>query len=76
MQLKVFISSRMNELEKERAAVEKAIFELWTHETLPFTIWRWERAKEIPSGKHPGEVQSKGVRDSDVYVLILGAPPL
>jgi len=73
MQLKVFISSRMNELEKERAAVGEAVSELWTHENLPFTIWGWEDAKEIPSGKHPDEVQSKGVKDSDIYVLILGS---
>jgi transposase-like protein len=73
MQLKVFISSRLEELEEERAAVEEAVSELWTHEKLPFTIWRWESAKEIPSGKHPDKVQSEGVRDSDIYVLILGS---
>ena len=70
MQQKVFISSRMKELSEERATVEEAVSELWTHENLPFTIWRWEDAKEIPSGKHPDKVQSKGVRDSDIYVLI------
>ncbi|MCK4733017.1 MAG: DUF4062 domain-containing protein, partial [Methanophagales archaeon] len=63
----------MKELSEERAAVEEAVSELWTHENLPFTIWRWEEAKEIPSGKHPDVVQSKGVRDSDIYVLILGS---
>jgi len=41
MQLKVFKSSRLEELEEERAAVEKAVSELWTHENLPFTIWGW-----------------------------------
>ena len=69
----VFISSRSVELEKERDAVEYAIYELWNNEDLPFAVWRWESAKEIPSGKHPDEVQSKGVRDSDIYVLILGS---
>ena len=73
MQLKVFISSRLQELEGERTAVEKAVSELWIHENLPFTVWRWESAKDIPSGKHPDKVQSKGVRDSDIYVLILGS---
>jgi hypothetical protein len=73
MQQKVFISSRMKELSEERKTVEEAVSELWTHESLPFTIWVWEDAKEIPSGKHPDEVQSKGVRDSDIYVLILGS---
>ncbi len=73
MQLKVFISSRLEELEGERAAVEKAVSELWTHENLPFTVWGWESAKEIPSGKHPDIIQSEGVRDSDIYVLILGS---
>ncbi|MGB7002650.1 MAG: DUF4062 domain-containing protein [Halobacteriota archaeon] len=73
MQQKVFISSRMKELSEERAAVGEAVSELGTHEKLLFTIWGWEDAKEIPSGKHPDEVQSKGVRDSDIYVLILGS---
>ncbi len=73
MQLKVFISSIMKELKEERATVEEAVSELWRHENLPFTIWGWESAKEIPSGKHPDEVQSKGVKDSDIYVLILGS---
>ncbi len=66
----VFISSRLTELEEERAAVEEAVFELWNNENLPFMIWRWESAKEIPSGKHPDIVQSEGVKDSDIYVLI------
>ncbi len=73
MQLKVSISSRMEELSEERAAVGEAVSELWKHENLPFTIWRWESAKEIPSGKHPDKVQSKGVRDSNIYVLILAS---
>jgi len=73
MQLKVFISSRLAELEEERAAVEGAISELWTHENLPFTVWSWESAKAIPTGRPPHEVQSDGVRDSDIYVLILGS---
>jgi hypothetical protein len=73
MQPKVFISSRLKELEVERAAVEEAVSELWNNENLPFTIWRWESAKEIPSGKHPDKVQSEGVKDSDIYVLIMGS---
>ncbi len=72
MQPKVFISSKLQELKEEREIVEKAVFELWNNEGLPFKCWRWEEcAKDIPSGKHPNEVQSEGVRDSDVYVLIL-----
>jgi len=73
MQLKVFISSRLEELEEERAAVEEAVSELWNNENLPFTIWGWESAKEIPTGRHPDKVQFEGVRDSDIYVLILGS---
>ena len=71
MQLMVFISSRLVEEEEERKAVEEAVSELWTHEKLPFTFWSWESAKEIPSGKPPDEVQSEGVRNSDIHVLIL-----
>jgi len=73
MQLKVFISSRLEELEEERAAVEEAVSELWNNENLPFTILGWESAKEIPTGRHPDKVQFEGVRDSDIYVLILGS---
>jgi len=74
MQPKIFISSKLQELKEERDIVEKAVFELWNNEGLPFKCWRWEeRAKDIPTGKHPDEVQSEGVRDSDVYVLILGS---
>ncbi|NMX21667.1 hypothetical protein C5S30_04380 [ANME-1 cluster archaeon GoMg4] len=72
MQPKVFISSRLEELEEERKAIEEAVSELRNHERLPFTIWSWEHAKEIPSGKHPDTVQSEGVHDSDIYILILG----
>ena len=73
MQLKVFTSSRLKELGEERAAVEEAVSELWNNEKLPFTIWRWETAKELPTGKHPDKLQSKGVRNGDIYVLILGS---
>lgn len=74
MQPKVFISSKLQELKEEREIVEKAVFELWNNERLPFTSWRWEeRAKDIPSGKHPDEVQSEKLRDSDIYVLILSS---
>ena len=73
MQLNVFISSRLEELEEERKTIEKAVSELWNNENLPFTVWKWESAKEIPTGKHPDKLQSEGVRDSDIYVLILGS---
>lgn len=71
MRPKIFISSRLQE--EGRETLEKAVSELWNNENLPFIIWTWESAKEIPSGKHPDEVQSEGVRDSDIYVLILGS---
>jgi hypothetical protein len=35
---KVFVSSRMKELSEERATVEEAVSELWTHENLPFVL--------------------------------------
>lgn len=70
MQQKVFISSRMKELSQERATVEEAVSELWTHENLPFTIWGWGDAKEIPSEKLLDKEQSEGAKDSDIYVLI------
>jgi hypothetical protein len=73
MQLNVFISSRLEELEEERKTIEKAVSELWNNENLPFTVWKWESAKEIPTGKHPDKLQSEGVRDSDIYILILGS---
>lgn len=74
MQPRVFISSKLQELKEEREIVEKAVFELWNNEEMPFKCWRWEeRAKDIPSGKHPDEVQSERVKDSNVYVLILGS---
>ena len=73
MQPKIFISSRLQGLEEEREVVKEAVSELWNNENLPFRVWSWESAKEIPSGKDPGEVQSEGVRDSDIYVLILGS---
>lgn len=69
----VFISYRIEELKKESNAVESAVFELYNKEGLPFTTWRWETAKDIPSGKLPDEVQSENLKRSDVYLLILGA---
>ena len=73
MEQVVFISSRMEEMETERKAVKKAVFELWKHESLPFKYWNWEDAKEIPSGKDSDEVQTEGIIKSDIYVLILGS---
>ena len=73
MPLMVFISSRLDELKEERNKVQVGISELWNHEDIPFKVWDWENAKEIPSGKNPDKVQSEGVRDSDIYVLILGS---
>lgn len=71
--LLVFISSRIEELKEERNKVEEGISELRNHEDIPFTFWRSEKAKEIPSGKNPDKIQSERVRDSDIYVLILGS---
>ena len=73
MPLMVFISRKIEELEEERNKVEEGISELWNHENIPFKVWDWKNAKEIPSGKNPDKVQSEGVRDSDIYVLILGS---
>lgn len=73
MPLMVFISSRLDELKEERNKVRVGISELWSHEDIPFKVWDWENAKEIPSGKNPDRIQSEGVRDSDIYVLILGS---
>lgn len=73
MPLMVFISRRLDELKEERNKVQEGISELWNHEDIPFKVWDWENAKEIPSGKKPDRIQSKGVRDSDIYVLILGS---
>ena len=69
----VFISSRLDELEDERQKVEDGINELWNQENMPFKVWDWKKAKEIPSGKNADEIQSEGVRNSDIYVLILGS---
>jgi len=73
VQPKIFISSRLQGLEEEREVVKEAVSELWNNENLPFRVWSWESAKEIPSGKHPDEVQSKGVRESNIYILIIGS---
>ncbi len=69
----VFISSRIDELKEEREKVKEGIHELWNQEDIPFKDWDWEEAKEIPSGKSPDKVQSEGVKDSDIYLLILGS---
>lgn len=72
MPLMVFKSSRLDELE-ERNKVQVGISELWNHEDIPFKVWDWENAKEIPSGKSPDRIQSEGIGNSDIYVLILGS---
>ena len=69
----VFISSRLYELKEERKKVDDGINELWNQENIPFKVWGWEKAKELPSGKNPDEIQSEGVRNSDIYVLILSS---
>ena len=70
---RVFISSRIRELEEERVAVEEAVKELWNNEDILYKTWRWETAsKDLPSGYTPDEVQSKELKKSDVYLLILG----
>jgi hypothetical protein len=71
--LMVFISSRLDELKEERNKVEVGISELWNHEDILFKVWDWGNAKEIPSGKSPDRIQSEGIGNSDIYVLILGS---
>lgn len=74
MTLRVFISSRIEELKDERDAVESAVLELYNKEELSFTTWRWETAsRDIPSGKSPDIVQSENLKKSDVYLLIIGS---
>ena len=74
MSPRVFISSRIRELEEERVTVEEAVKELKNNEDISYKTWRWETAsKERPSGYTPDEVQSKELKNSDVYLLILGA---
>jgi hypothetical protein len=73
MKRMVFISSRIGELAEEREVVEKAVSELWNHEDIPFKFWRSEKAKEIPSGKNIDKIQSERIKNSDIYVLILGS---
>ena len=51
----------------------EGITELWIQEDMPFKYWEWNGAKEIPSGKDPDEVQSEGVKNSDIYLLIIGS---
>ena len=71
---RVFISSRLEELKEERIAVEEAVKELWNNEDILYKTWRWETAsKDMPSGYSADTVQSKELRKSDVYLLILGA---
>lgn len=73
MKQMVFISARIEELKEERKKVKEGIYELVNHGDIPFKVWDWENAKEIPSGKKPDRIQYEGVRDSDIYVLILGS---
>jgi hypothetical protein len=71
---RVFISSRRKELKEERVAVEEAVKELWNNEDIAYKTWRWETAsKDRPSGNAPDGIQSKELKKSDVYLLILGA---
>lgn len=71
---KVFISARIEEMETERDAVESVIADLRERENIPFISWRLEKeSKTIPSGKSPDVVQSENLKDSDVYLLILGS---
>ncbi|MBK5191172.1 MAG: DUF4062 domain-containing protein [Methanosarcinales archaeon] len=69
----VFISSRLDELKEERNKTSEGIFELWNDEDIPLKVWDWENTKEIPSGKSTYKVQSEGIGNSDIYVLILGS---
>lgn len=73
MKQMVFISSRIAELVEEREMVEKAVSDLWNHDDIPFKVWRSENAKEIPSGKNIDKIQFKGIKNSGIYVLILGS---
>jgi hypothetical protein len=71
---RVFISSRLRELEEERVAVEGAVKKLLNNDGIVYKTWMWEAAsKERPSGNAPDGVQSKELKNSDVYLLILGA---
>jgi hypothetical protein len=71
---RVFISSRLEELKEERVKVEEAVKELGNNGDISYETWSWETAsKERPSGYTPDEVQSKELKNSDVYLLILGA---
>ncbi|RZB28633.1 MAG: hypothetical protein AEth_01893 [Candidatus Argoarchaeum ethanivorans] len=73
MKLMVFISARIEELKEEREKVREGISELWNQEDILFKVWDWENAKEIPSGKNPDRIQSEGIENSDIYILILGS---
>ena len=73
MEPMVCISTRIEELKEEREKVREGINELWNQEDIPFKVWDWENANEIPSGKNPDWIQSKGIENSDIYVLILGS---
>ena len=69
----VFISYKLDELEEERKKVEDGINELWNQENMPFKVWTWDKALEIPSGKHADKIQDEGIEKCDIYVLILGS---
>jgi hypothetical protein len=71
---RVFISSRIEELEEERIAVEEAVKELWNNDDISYKTWRWETAsKDIPSGYTADEVQSEELKKCDVYLSVIGA---
>ena len=71
---KVFISSRIKEMENERDAVESVFVNLREKENINFISWRLEKeSKTIPSAKSPDVVQSENLKESDIYLLILGS---
>lgn len=70
---KVFISSRLEELKKERDAVKDAISDLWNIEKLPIRGWWWEKAPGIPTPEPPEKVQSQALKECDIYLLIIGS---
>lgn len=62
--IKVFISSVMEELAEERSVVEQTLVEL---DMLPNRFEAWSASPESPSEKSLAEV-----RDSEIFILILG----
>jgi len=74
MCIKIFISSRLEELKEERAAVAEAIEELQKNKNMPYKPWMWENeSKNMPIGHPTDKVQSGHLKDSRVFTLIVGA---